>query len=65
MSFLKNIFHIHIKLATVRFAVHTVVPVAVTVIITQQVGIVEIQTVADNFFWLEIIFLLKLILGIG
>ena len=34
LSSLKNVFHIHIKLASVCFAVHMVVPVAVTVIIT-------------------------------
>jgi hypothetical protein len=57
---LKNIFHIYIKIAGVSCAAHPVVPVAVTVKITKQVGIVVIQTVAK-----EIIFFLKLILGIS
>jgi hypothetical protein len=48
---LKNIFHIYIKIASVSYAAHPLVPVAVTVKITKQVGIVVIQTVAEKIIF--------------
>ena len=51
---LKNIFHIYIKIASVSCAVHPVVPVAVTVKITKKVGIVVIQTVAEEIIFFSL-----------